>query len=270
MSDNTVYFYDGEWREYSELHDDYGITLTPSVPITLYDASLNTYSGWVDSSNNDTWVVSDHRWYTQAELPYWKKTGKQFTVYLIDQPLNLDIYSLRSNELYAYNGTLQSFQVIHLGFGITLTPSEIYYVKDAVIKCWYNKDINQYWDVDTIHWYDTAPDYSEYTGLSINAVGSTGLFLYANPNRLATHYGALVDSSTLKPMHLNFPNSGELSYTVTSVTISGTWRLLTEVSYSSKEKPSIVFATKVSEDTNTTSNSSQPDSSVVETVEYSL
>ncbi len=267
MADDNirVYFYNGEWLPYQTLYDDHGITLTPSTPITLYDTELNEYAAWIehDTGNENIWVVPENRWYSQNELPYWIKTSRKFTVYLISQNLNLDIYTCQGNELYNYNGHLQSFQYMHLGFGITLTPSEIYFVKDNIIKCWYNRDINQYWDVDTVHWYPTAPDYSDDTPGDINAIGATGIFLYHSETGLPTHYGTLVNARQLQAMCMNFPDSGAFSYTkITSVTITGTWKILTEVYRSSKENPCVVFATKVSEDATEENSTSQTASSM--------
>lgn len=260
---DRLYYYDGEWRTYDYLHENYGMTLDPATPVIRYDSSLNEYSGWIDTSDNTTWIAQDNRWYTDNDIPYWTKLNK-VNIYLIDQNLNLNEYSLRESVAYPHNGQLQSFQYMHLGFGITLTPSEIYYIKDGVIKCWYNKDIDQYWDVDTVQWYDSPPDYDSGSGGSsggcgcgcncvnpgsgdINAVGAIGLFSYYSETGEPTKYGTLVNGDILRPVCITFPDSGDVSYTKHTIKLTGTWKLLTETSNSSPIKPCIVVATKISE-----------------------
>jgi hypothetical protein len=241
-----LYYYDGDWRSISDLYDNYGITLYPSTSIYVYDYNLNRYAAWADRDNN-IWVVRDNQWYTPDDLTYWLKQDRKFTnAYLISNQLNLDVYTFHGNEMYEYNGCLQSFQNMHLSFGVTHTPSSIYFIKDTIIKCWYNKDIDQYWDVDTCHWYNNPPDYSDYSG-DINTIGATGLFSYYSENGSATHYGTLVTGDRLTPISISFPDSGDLSYTkLHSIQLTGTWKILTETIGSSESKPCIVFATKIS------------------------
>ena len=270
MADDNdrLYYYDGEWRTYDYLHENYGMTLNPSTPVVRYDSSLNEYSGWIDTSDNTTWIVQDSQWYTDNDIPYWTKLQK-VNIYLIDQNLNLNEYSLRESITYPHNGQLQSFQYMHLGFGITRTPSEIYYIKDGIIKCWYNKDIDKYWDVDTVQWYDNPPDYDSGSGGGsggsgscdcncdcngiipgsgdVNSVGAIGLFSYYSETGSPTKYGTLVDGSRLLPVCITFPDSGDISYTKHTIKLTGTWKLLTETSNSSQTKPCIVVATKISE-----------------------
>lgn len=259
MSDNIrVYYYNGEWQPYDYLHDHYGITLAPSTPITVYDDSLNQYDGWVEKDTNNIWVARDGlgpsgvgQWYTQDTLPYWIKLDTKYKVYLIDNPMYLDTYKLRTNEMYEYYGSLQTFNYMHNGYGITKTPSTIYLVQDGMIKCWYNKDLTQkpYWDVESVQWVEEPQHHSGSGG--INDVGSTGIFLYSNPTGYPRHYGALVDGSTLTPMCMNYPDSGELScIRFPSIAITGTWKLLSEAAKSSNNNKCIVFAIKIAEDDN--------------------
>lgn len=267
MDDSRLYYYNGEWQPYQTLHDEHGITLTPSTPITVYDNSLNGYHAWVEQSTNLIWVVRDSQWYTSSTLPYWIKLDTPFKVYLIDEAKYYDAYKYRDgNVLYDYNGDLKNFDYMHNTFGMTRTPSSIYSVKDGIIECWFNPDIAvPYWDVYTRRWLPDPPSHDEpgYPD-DIDAVGATGMFLYYSRTGSPTPYGTLVDGSMLQPMCLNFPDSGELSLTRhRTIILTGTWKILTETGRSSKEKPCIVFATKILEgnDTSTTqsnTNSAQP------------
>lgn len=264
-----VYFYNGEWREFSYLHEYHGVTYTRSTPAQVYDISLNPYDGWFenDTSNHDYWLCYaepdiDGRtgiWYTQNDLPYWIKLPNKYEVYFIGQLLQLDAYKKQSSEMYYYNNSLTSFDYMHNNFGITHTPSTVYYVRNDIIKCWYNPDIDQYWDVDTVRWYDEPPEY-EQSG-DINAVGASGLFLYYSLTGQPTHYGTLVDGHRLQPICLNMPLSGDMSCQRHTIELTGTWRILTETSETSALKPCIVFATKLydvppNEEETTTTNAS--------------
>lgn len=272
MDDERLYYYDGDWRPFPELHDEYGVTLTPSVPITLYDTDLNEYPGWVDTSNNTTWIIQDKKWYDDTNIPYWKKLSP-VDMYLIDSNFNPNEYSLRQNKTYNYDGHLQSFQYLHLNLGITRTPSQIYSTNGGIVTCWYNPDIDRYWDVATVKWYKNPPESgAEFGGM--NSICSFGLFLYTNNSSVRTPYGALVDGSTLKPISISFPESGSLSYTKFSSKLTGSWRILTETN-SSFGNDSIVFATKVSdqateEETTTETTESSKGKGYTEVVFYNI
>ena len=278
MADDNirVYYYNGEWRDYDHLREYYGITFTPSTPTHVYDNALHSIDAWIenDSGRRDYWVVyaepdTDGRtgcWYTLNNIPYWIKLNRKYEVYLIGQLLQLDTYALQSSEMYDYNGMLASFEYMHNNFGITHTPSTVYYVKNDIIKCWYNPDIDQYWDVDTIRWYNEPPEYEHDAG-DINSVGATGLFLYYSVTGQPTHYGTLVDGHRLQPVCLNMPLSGDMSCQRHSIELTGTWKILTETSETSALKPCIVFATKLyevapNEEEDSQDNSAQQNSSV--------
>lgn len=251
-----VYFYDGAWREYIELHDNYGITLAPSTPITLYNNNLHPVSGWVDTTTNNTWVIADSQWYTPENIPYWKKLDSSTVVYLIGEPINLDTYKLRSSELYMYNGSLVGFDYMHDNYGITTTPSIVYSVNNGIITCWYNPNITDkpYWDVELKRWLVSPPEHG--SSGSLDMIGSTSTFFYVNPSGAATQYGTLVSGADLTPVSLNMPNSGELSCSISNtVILTGTWRILTESAKSSKDSPCIVSAIKVSDNEYSTSDS---------------
>ena len=84
---------------------------------------------------------------------------------------------------------------------------------------------------------------------TINDVGAIGMFAYISDIDSPIQYGTLVDSTSLKPISINFPSSGQLNYTKVSVdTITGTWKLLSPVQRSSSTDPSVVIALKVSDD----------------------
>jgi hypothetical protein len=280
MDEERQYFYEGEWKTYSELYYEHGVTRNPSTPITIYDDDLNEYSAWIDTENGNIWVESyeapfeypnaQGRWFTPSELPFWIKTGDLYSVYLISQPIALTEYTKNSVVGYEYNGQIQSYLYLHNTFGLTTTPSSIYFTRNNIIKCWYNADdpTDKYWDVDTTHWYLTAPDYSDYSG-GMDSLGASGLFLYIGE---PAHYGTLISGDDLRPASINFSNAGELSCTrIPAISLTGTWSLLTEVLYSSHERPCIVFATKISSNTIArTSPSPAPQSSVEQTRGLSL
>lgn len=249
MASTKVYYYDNDWRTFENLHDDYGITLTQSTPTVVYDNSLNQYSGWIDNDTQDSnhWIINDSQWYSLNSIPYWIKLEEQDTLYLIDQTLDLDTYKKQSSKMYYYNGELQSFEFMYNNFGITSTPSIVYYIKNGIIKCWYNSGVNKYWDVDTAKWYNEAPDYSGGGSGDIDSVGASGLFLYYSSLGQPTPYGTLVNGSTLVPVSINMPLSGDMSCQRHSIILTGTWKILTEVAETSAIKPCIVFATKVSD-----------------------
>lgn len=249
MADTKLYYYNGDWRSFDYLHDNYGITFTQSTPTNVYDNSLNSYTAWIDNDtgDNDHWVVDDNQWYSLNVIPYWIKLEDPDNVYLIDQSLDLDEYRKQSSEMYVYNGELQSFEYMYNNFGITHTPSAVYYIKNGIIKCWYNSAINKYWDVDTARWYNNAPDYSGGGSGDIDSVGASGLFLYYSPLGQFTPYGTLVNGSLLVPISISMPLSGDMSCQRHTITLTGTWKILTEVAETSSTKPCIVFATKVSD-----------------------
>lgn len=277
MAASEEYFYDGAWRTYSELYNGYGITLEPSTPITLYDLSLQQYKGWVDKNNN-TWIVRDNRWYSPSDLPYYRKLTTPFRPYLIERQLQLDAYELRSDRLYDYGGALHSYDFMHNGYGITLTPSRVYYVKDGLVKCWYNPDINLYWVVDDTVWQPDPPDYSG--GGSGDAPSSSGLFFFTNRTNTTIEYGTIVDGSLLKPVCISVPLSGEITYTITANQASGSWKLLTTVPKSLNNIQCLVLAAKLSEDEpvtqtddnsqNNTNNTNSVSPNYTEIIEYNL
>lgn len=251
---NRLYYYNNEWRDFEYLHEYYGMTKSQSTSTYVYDNSLSEHSAWIenDSGHQDYWLAYDEPdidgrsgvWYTQNDLPYWIKLDTKYKVYLVSQLLQLDTYKKQLSEMYNYNGNLTSFDYMHSNFGITSTPSDVYFVKNNVIKCWYNKDINKYWDADTVRWYDTPPEYDHDSG-DINSIGATGLFMYYSIDGASTHYGTLVDGSRLQPISVNVPVSGNVSCERHSIELTGTWKILTETSETSALKPCIVFATKI-------------------------
>ena len=274
------YYYDGAWRQYDELHDQYGITLAATTPITVYTEELEELNGWEDLT--EAWIVQNTRWYPLDELPYYRKTDNQTQFYLIGQLLSLDEYTRWDSSLYNYENHLYSQQFLHDRCGITVTPSQIYYAKNNVIKCWYNPDENQYWDVDTVQWYPDPPSYedSPIDASDINRIGAMGLFAFTSDSINSIHYGTIVNASQLQPISMNFPNSGEFNYTkvLTETPITGRWRLLSAIAKSSDTEPCIVLAIKVSEQLGTSLGSSHTNSNsnnqitgnFVETIEYNL
>lgn len=248
MEDNKLYYYDGEWRSYDYLHTHYGITLSKSTPVILYDNSLNQMAGWIDSLTGEIWIVDDHRWYTSATIPYWTKSNDSTSVYLIGELLNIDIYKLRDSELFMYRNELKNFDYLHNNYGITKTPSTIHTIQDGVVKCWYNSDVQDtpYWDVDLRQWLASPIDHSG--SADIDTIGSTSTFLYSNPYGDFTPYGTIVSGRDLTPVCINIPLSGTMTCTkMVNVTLTGTWRILTETARSFEDSPCIVTAIKISD-----------------------
>lgn len=264
------YYYNGEWLSLDELHDTYGITLFPTVPIIVYTEDLEQLDGWEyvnkdEPSESEAWICEDSRWYSlyPDELPYYRKTGNTKDLYLIGQLISFDEYSKHGSIMYPYENRLNSQLWLHDHYGITETPSQIYYVKNSVIKCWYNPEENQYFDVETAMWYPTPPSYesSPMEIGDINKIGAMGLFLFSTESGRSVEYGTIVSASQLQPMSMNFPNSGEFNYTkVSTKQITGSWRLLSSVIKSNKNEPSIVLAIKISE------NSTEPVRSLLNTI----
>lgn len=271
------YYYNDGWYTYEELYQQFGITLEPPNLVTLYDTDLTQFDGW--EYNESTWIISDNRWYSCSDLPYYKKTDIQTSVYFIDQPLSLDVYSRRESNLLLYESHLSSFEYLHNTKGITWTSSTVYYVKNGIIRCWYNHDIDQYWDTDTSAWYDEAPDYRDdpFDVDSIDKVGAVALFLFMR-NAENVQYGALTNGVYLKPVSVNLPTSGELHYTTSTPNnaVTGTWRILTPVKRSSVSDPCVILATKVSNDNyngslySAATNNTSGTSNFVEIIQYDL
>ena len=258
MSNEYEYFYNGAWQSLEYLHDHHGITLYPATPITVYEEDLTPLSGWEyinedEPSESETWIVRDIRWYKRFpdEMPYYRKTGNYIDRYLIGQLLSLEEYFKWDSYLYPYEGHLYTDRFLHDHYGITRTPSVVYYAKDSVVKCWYNEDEDQYFDVDTATWYPEPPVYepSPAEADNINKVGAIGLFAFKTDSQSGIEYGTLISASQLQPISMNFPNSGEFNYTkVDTIPITGTWRLLTTIAKSSRTSPCIVLAIKKSDD----------------------
>lgn len=270
------YFYNNQWYSYDDLHNLFGITLTTSEDAILYDDDLNQYNAWDNS--DETWVINDNKWYYQYNLPYYRKSSDYTNLYIADQLITPEKFTKHNTlSYYNYNNHLYSYEYLHYNFGITLTESQIYYVKYGVIKCWYNPDIRLYWDTETSEWYEYPKKYddSPIDADDINEVGSMSLFIYKNNVTSRIDYGTVVSASLLTPISMNFPCSGEFNYSVNNASaITGAWRLLSNVSKTSPTDPAIVLAIKVSDNDpnsqNTSSINNAPTNNFIETIEYNL
>lgn len=244
------YYYDGQWRSYEDLHDHYGITLTPTTDIILYDVELHEFPGW--ENEIETWIIANTRWYLRSDLPYYRKTDSSFEGYLIDSRLPIDQYELRGALVYNYNNHLYDYDFLHNNHGITLTTSSVFGVADGVIWSWYNEDEGLYWDDIRKRWTAIPPEYKSETALDLetaanfDAVGSFGLFYYVEQSS-TKQYGSEVDGRYLYPISLNFPQSGNFNITkYSSDCLSGTWKLMSTASKRTPAEPCIVMALKVS------------------------
>lgn len=186
------------------------------------------------------------------------------------------IYS--SDGLLFYKGAFYTQQELQDNFGITETPSVVYYAYKGVVKCWYNQELKLYWDVETSAWYQIPPSYDDNPieeVTDMDEVGAIGLFLYYNKQGEAAKYGSIVKGSDLHPMCMNLPASGYFSYSdLKESKVTGSWKLLTETKKSETYNPCMVLAIKVSnESINNSYNSNTNDQnlySVTETTEYDI
>lgn len=252
------YFYNGEWYSYEYLHDNYGITYNPTVPITLYDVNLNIYNGW--KSDTEIWVVQDNKWYPIEESPYYiKNNSDKYSLYKIENIIELNCYDDYSNRLYEYNNHLYSYEDLHNNFGLTLTPSTIWSIADGKIWSWYNPDENLYWDENYKYWTSIPPVYIPTSNLdinsvaSLNSIGSVGLFYYNEPGDLKS-YGSEILGTYLIPISLNLSNDGNFKVAKYSEVLTGNWKLMTVARHRTDTDPCIVMAVKVSDDTITQTN----------------
>lgn len=204
-------------------------------------------------------------------------TNKCIWLYIIDKRQQF-LYS--SDGLLFYKGNFYTQQELQDNFGITLTPSIVYYANKGVIKCWYNPALKLFWDVETSAWYQIPPNYNDNPSQDVtdmDEVGAMGLFLYYNENNEPVKYGSLISGTTLHPMVINVPKSGYFSISdLKESKVTGTWKLLTETKETDALSPCIVLAIKVSDNpiigsSNTPQSSSvNSNYSVIETTEYNL
>ena len=93
-----------------------------------------------------------------------------------------------------------------------------------------------------------TPSGSEITTDTIadlDAVGSMGLFLYTEEGDIK-NYGSEIDGHYLKPVSINTPISGSLSYTkYDNVSLTGTWKLLSVAKARTVTNPCLVMAVKI-------------------------
>lgn len=179
------------------------------------------------------------------------------------------------DDKYYYLDGWYTFEDLQNNHGITETKSSYYHMKDAIAFCWYNKDKSAkdgdgYWDDRNKKWQSIPPRFDGSVIIeTINEIGAMGIFLYTGK---PCKYGTDVDGSLLKQMCMNFPISGEISCTQTrGEQPTGKWRIYTDVEFSSPENPCIVYATKVSNDTDDTNNNQHISShGYIETIEYNL
>lgn len=94
------------------------------------------------------------------------------------------------------------------------------------------------------------------TVASLDSVGSMGMFLYNEVGELKS-YGSEINGLYLKPVSINTPFSGQLSYTLYSdISLTGTWKLLCVARERTELNPCLVFAVKIDEKTPTKSGKS--------------
>lgn len=140
----TKLFIDGQWLDdvYQDLHDDYGMTLTPSVPVSYLDGERHVVDGW--ENNGETWIIGDAAWY--ADPPYWKHTDRTASRYRIDVLETFDIYVKQASDYVWHEGEFWSLADLHELFGYTETPSSVWDMDEGTAWAWYNGDIELYWD----------------------------------------------------------------------------------------------------------------------------
>lgn len=77
-----------------------------------------------------------------------------------------------------------------------------------------------------------------------DSVGSIGLFLYTGPD-YELDMGREVEGSSLTPVAMSLPLSGEIAYKAVGEARTGTWRLLSAAYKSDESEPCLVMAMKV-------------------------
>jgi hypothetical protein len=211
---------------------------------------------------------------------------KHTYLYIIDKREKF-IYS-SDGRLY-YKGNFYTEQELQDNFGITQTPSIVYYARDGEVKCWYNPYLKLYWDVDTAQWYEVAPTYDDNPTQDVtdmDEIGAMAMFLYYNENGQPAKYASLVKGSDLHPMCFNAPNSGCFSISdLRESKVTGTWKLLTETKNTNPTSPCVVLAIKVSDNpiidsgqnensnngnNNNSNNNANTNTTYTEIVEYDL
>lgn len=81
---------------------------------------------------------------------------------------------------------------------------------------------------------------------NVNAVGSIGLFIYSEIGD-ELPIGSTVDGGYLKPAGISLPMSGQITYkSSSSVTLTGTWKLLSLAVKRTATEPCLVMAQKIS------------------------
>lgn len=77
-----------------------------------------------------------------------------------------------------------------------------------------------------------------------DSIGSIGLFLYTGP-AFELNIGTTVDGSSLTPVAMSLPLSGEIAYKAVGEARTGSWKLLSAAYNSTTSEPCLVMAMKV-------------------------
>ena len=259
---DKFYYIRGNWLSWEQAHA-LGYTKEKPEQVIAYTATLNKQVITHDLSD-DTYFI-DHHWLNDfTNTGYYIKSELSDILYLSDNSVIKYRYSDTVNEVdpysinakYEYDGKLVTYEELHNTLGFSNTISSPFLVINGEVLAWYNEAIDSYWDnrsnkklwtrippVSTSE-VSSGSDMSNITEL--NAVGSLGLFLYNEPSEYKA-YGAEIDGKFLKPVGLQFTDSGCLSYNKEDIVLTGTWKLMSVAQARTSKSPCIVSAMKISD-----------------------
>lgn len=151
------------------------------------------------------------------------------------------VYSSKFAGGYVINGQAYAFGPagsLDVDTAITAAADNLHAPTSAAVKSYVSEAITNSQDV-------------VLTSISnANAIGSMGLFLYADTTDAGQKsYGELIDGAHLKPVGMSLPNSGQISYKSVALEapLTGSWKLLSVAMKRTATEPCLVLAQKVSE-----------------------
>lgn len=151
------------------------------------------------------------------------------------------VYSSKFAGGYVINGQSYAFGPagsLDVDTAITAAADDLHAPTSAAVKSYVSEAITNSQDV-------------VLTSISnANAIGSMGLFLYADTTDAGQKsYGELIDGAHLKPVGMSLPNSGQISYKSVALEapLTGSWKLLSVAMKRTATEPCLVLAQKVSE-----------------------
>ena len=251
--DSILYGYDGSLKSYLYMHNNYGITLTPSYIYQIYDGVIKS---WYNPDINQYWNVDAVRW--QALPPNYGSTTPDIIdpdISNINQIGALGIFAIEKDDDVEItlgtivDGSLLKPVCLNFEFSGEASCSDI--SSDHPTGMWRLLSTTSKGATRCIVLAIKVSDDTPSTPIApditnLDQVGATGMFLLNKANSDELIYGTLIDSSRLSPVSITFNEQGELSYTVVELDnpITGFWRLFTTAVRDSNQ--CIVIARKTS------------------------